>query len=147
MAHIINLAVQCFLKTLKVAAPTEEERFKMDKEDSDSEEDENVPGPRNSIPMGKDFLPKFCGIFASTIEKIRSISKAINFPPTRTEDFFKLCDAAGIKRLKAVNNHQIRWNSTFSMILRAICLKNSIKLFTNVRKNCVNTFLQISIGN
>ena len=134
MAHVINLAVQCFLKTLKVAAPTEEERFEMGKEDSDSEEDENVPGPRNATPKGKDFPSKSNGIFASTIEKLRSISKAINFPPTRTEDFFKLCDAAGIKCLKAVIDHQIRWNSTFSMILRAVYLKDSIKLFTNARK-------------
>ena len=121
MNHVINLTVKAYLKALKISAvsPVDQvltSRTQLD--DGDAEVDKEV------------FEVSAINELHSVVVKIRTISKAVNFPPSRTLAFFSCCDAVGIKRLRPIKNHHIRWNATFSMLRRAIFLQKAIDLWT-----------------
>src|SRR5436305_2348406 len=64
--------------------------------------------------------------FATTIKKLRKISAAINWPRSRTRDFWLFADAKGLKLMKAINDNDTRWSGTCNMIKRAVYLRPAI---------------------
>jgi hypothetical protein len=132
LAHIINLTVKAFLNKLKIAAPSREEEFMEESNNNDSDE-LKAEQEIFEINAGNEFH--------RAIQKIRKISKAINFPPSRLHAFQHFCDATNIKRLRPVKDHEIRWNSTFNMIHRALFLKAAIDTWTRSRAQYANLVL------
>ena len=147
LAHVINLAVQSFLKNIKVTQMTEMERFalpsaapaQLPRTPSES----SKQGRRSSATKGKAPL-KVKGTvspgaesstndFGSTIKKLRKISAAINFPRSRTRDFWMFCKAKNLKEMKAVHDNDTRWNGTCCMIERAVYLQEAIKPWVQSR--------------
>jgi hypothetical protein len=131
LAHVLNLAVKSFLSNIKVQPPSEEEQWMDHNEDSDDNVVNFMEDDNNNNDMGPRFRPTSTNDFKSTIQKIRSISIAISFPPSRRQTFEAYCEAAKIKKLRAVKDHAIRWNATFNMIQRAVYLKPAINAWTH----------------
>src|SRR5256714_13841975 len=71
--------------------------------------------------------------FGITIEKIRDISKAVNFPASHVTTFQALCQAANLPPMRAVRDHKIRWNATYNMIRRAIFLRPAFDMITQCK--------------
>ena len=71
------------------------------------------------------------------MKKLRVISSAINFPRSCTRDFWVFREKKKLKKLKAVRDHAIRWNSSFHMLERAVYLKEAIKPFVLSRDELI----------
>jgi len=67
--------------------------------------------------------------FSLTVGKLRAISAAINFPRARTRRFWAFTSSRGLKNLKAIQDHAVRWNATYRMLERAVYLKEAIQSF------------------
>ena len=138
LAHVINLAVQSFLKNIKVTQMTEAERFILP---SAAPAQLSVVPARSSkqgrrsvvANLGKAIEAEPINDFGSTIKKLRKISVAINFPRSRTRDFWMFCKAKDLKQMKAVHDNDTRWNGTCCMIERAIYLQEAIKPWVQSR--------------
>lgn len=129
LAHVLNLSVKAFLAHLKVQPPTEEQQW-MDSNDSDDDVD-SMGDDNNDANTSRTFRPTAGNEFKSTIQKVRSTSVTISFPPSRRQNFEAYCDAVSIKKLRAVKDHDIRWNATFNMIQRAVYLKPAINAWAH----------------
>ena len=101
LSHVLNLAVQAFLKNIKVAPIDELEIWKSDLFDDKTSTSKIKPKAKLATMQ----LPSD---FSNTMKKLRAISAAINFPQSRTREFWTFCEAKGIKKLKAVKDHAIR---------------------------------------
>ena len=147
LAHVINLAVQSFLKNIKVAQMTEVEIFALPSAAPAQlpvvPSESSKQRPRSSSAKGKASL-KVKGTpsteaapsindFGSTIKKLRKISAAINFPRSRTRDFWMFCKAKNLKQMKAVHDNDTRWNGTCCMIERAVYLQEAINPWVQSR--------------
>jgi hypothetical protein len=71
--------------------------------------------------------------FGSTIQKLWKISASINFPRSRTQDFWLFCKAKALKEMKAVHDNDTRWNGTCNMIERGIYLRPAIDPWIQTR--------------
>lgn len=89
LAHILNLTVKAFLNNLKIVAPSIEQQF-MDEPNDDDVSDE-------AKAEKEIFEIKAVNEFHRAIQKIHTISKAINFPPSRLQAFQHFCDVANVK--------------------------------------------------
>jgi len=58
--------------------------------------------------LGKAIEAEPINDFGSTIKKLRKISVAINFPRSRTRDFWMFCKAKDLKQMKAVHDNDTR---------------------------------------
>lgn len=138
LAHVLNLAVKAFLREINVQPPAEETNW-MDNRDSDNDDDSS-DDDADGFHDTRTLRAK-TNDFQSTIQKIRSISKAISFPPSRRQTFEAYCTATKIKPLRAVKDHAIRWNATFNMIERAVYLKPAINSWTGHKPELSNLVL------
>jgi len=136
LAHVLDLAVQAFLKNIKVMEMSEVERFALP--GAAPMQLPRAPAPLSTRPQKctrkaktKGTEPPFPNSpkdhdFSSTIKKLRKISAAINWPRSRTRDFWLFCKAKGLKLMKAVNDNDTRWSGTCNMIQRAVYLRTAI---------------------
>ncbi|GBC26953.2 zinc finger BED domain-containing protein RICESLEEPER 2-like [Rhizophagus irregularis DAOM 181602=DAOM 197198] len=103
LAHIINLAVQNILKTLKEEAPENENEILQ----------ENT----STITLG-------------VIAKLRTLIIKIRASSQKKEKFKRQCIALNIKPLELIPDVKTRWNSTHNMIERAIILRECFEKAT-----------------
>jgi len=119
LAHVLNLSVQTFLKNLKVTEISEAERFALP--GAASAQISRVPPPPatkprrhasksqsklTNVPPGSSNLNDLN--FASTIKKLWKISAAINWPQSRTQDFWMFAEAKKLKLMKVVHDNDTR---------------------------------------
>jgi hypothetical protein len=142
LAHILNLAVKAFLTHIKVQPPREEEQW-MDRHDSDNDDASDIyMGDNNdNLDAGRTLWATSGNDFKNIIQKIRSTSIAISFPPSHRQTFEAYCDAVKIKKLWAVKNHAIRWNATFNMIERGVYLKPAINAWAHSKPEFLHLVL------
>jgi hypothetical protein len=107
IAHVINLAVQDFLKTLNASALDCEEAYNAGDEERD-------------------------GADAGFIPRLRKLVFKVRSSPQRLELFAHQCDTAGIRPKKLVVDVRTRWNSTHDMITRALELRKPLDAMTVV---------------
>jgi hypothetical protein len=136
LAHVFNLAVQAFLKNIKVTEMSEAERFALPS--AAPAHVSRAPPPPSTKPhkRARKAQPKPPELhistntrdhdFGSTIKKFRKISAAINWPRSRTRDFWLFCKAKGLKLMKAVHDNDTRWGSTCNMLKRGIYFRDAI---------------------
>ena len=75
------------------------------------------------------------------MQKIRKLSNLINYPPSHLQDFELFCKAVKVTFMRAVKDHQIRWNSTFNMLHRAVYLKLAFNMFNRSKEEYINLIL------
>ncbi|KAJ5666156.1 HAT dimerization [Penicillium maclennaniae] len=113
LAHVIQLVAKEVVNSLRIEA-----------EDSPSSfDDDSIQG---SLSEGPD-------TFRNTINKIRRIAKAISASPQRREQFENL--QSRNPPLQMVQDVTTRWNSTYSMAIRALLLKKHIIAFLDQSDN------------
>jgi hypothetical protein len=110
LAHIINLAAQEFLRSLKSIPENEIE-------DLDFENQGEKRG-RNQVEKRGE---KQCEI--SVVSKLRKAVVAIRSSPQRRESFSAQCKAHNLKPKQLTLDVCTRWNSTYNMITRALELQ------------------------
>ncbi|CAJ0633387.1 3590_t:CDS:2 [Entrophospora sp. SA101] len=98
LAHIINLAAQEALKSLKGMGP-EKEDDALDEEDDDK---------------------------INVIKKLRKLVVKIRSSPQRRERFSRQCIALNINDLQLIPDIKTRWNSSFEMMKRALLLREPL---------------------
>ena len=106
MNHVINLAVQSFLKSIKGIQSNEDEEELDYKELPDEE----------PLPEG----------FSRAMWKIRSITKAITASNIRMERFKEVCEFVKLTALKMIYDVITRWDSAYKMLSRALYLRKAI---------------------
>ena len=115
IAHIINLAVQDFLKKLNARA--------LDCEDAYKAQDE----ARNKAQEDASFIPR-----------LRNLVVGVRASPQRREEFVRQCKATKILPKELVVDVRTRWNSTHEMIERALELRKPLdktaRLYTDLSK-------------
>ena len=104
LAHIINLAAQDTLKSLKGMGPENEEDILLDSINENS-----------------------LGI----IEKLRKLVVKIRVSPQRRDKLSQQCKVLNIKDLQLIPDVKTRWNSTYDMIERALILQE-VKIFYQI---------------
>lgn len=104
IAHVINLAVQDFLRVLSSTAL-----------DSENDYDENY------IPDEK---------VGGFIQRLRRLAVKVRESPQRRERFAHECSAAGIQPKELLVDVRTRWNSTHDMIERALDLRSPLDSMT-----------------
>src|SRR5208282_890801 len=68
--------------------------------------------------------------FVSALQKVRSISKTVNFPQSRIIAFQRFCEINDLKPLRPIRDHAIRWSATFKMVECAVYLRRAIDQWT-----------------
>ena len=124
MAHVINLSVQDIMTELKITPSLETDELSQEISDSDVDEacedfsntDEEVEVTTN-LPI---------------VEKLRKLAKKIRKSTKLRQQLKRLCDLCNKNYLVPIIDVSTRWNSTFSMIIRATKLK------VPLRALCVN---------
>ena len=127
--------MKSFLQQLKIAPPTEEEmwRLKARKNADDGHTSTESNSDSEMELETNQYDNNGNNQFGVTIQKIRDISKTVNFPASHVTTFQALCQAANLPPLRAVKDHKIRWNATYNMIRRAIFLRPAFDMFTKSR--------------
>ncbi|CAB4483900.1 unnamed protein product [Rhizophagus irregularis] len=95
-AHIINLAAQDALKSLKGTGPDSEEEVL-----------------NNKVPVG-------------VIAKLRTLVTKIRATPQKQEHFSMQCTVLKIKDLELIPDIRTRWNSTYMMMNRTLYLREPL---------------------
>ena len=153
LAHIINLAVKAFLSNLKIGKLNDEHewtnRSRIDKEQSQNngnadddddislEEDDEIDDNDDD----DDFIINETNDFASTLQKLRTIARTANFPQGRILAFEQFCAALGLKCLRPIRDHAIRWSATYNMLERAVYLRRAIDAWTRSKPIYANLIL------
>ncbi len=126
LAHVLNLAVQEFLKNIKVMQMSEAERFALP--GAAPAQLPHAPAPLPTKPHKRACKAKTNATespfsnnpknhdFGSMIKKLCKISAAINWPHSHTQDFWLFCKAKNLKLMKAVHDNDTRWSGTCLMI-------------------------------
>jgi hypothetical protein len=133
LAHVINLAVKEFLSTLKIQSRTPEDEWEV--------LDFQARQTSSTDPHQK-YKIKGNNPFDRAIQKIRKVSSLINYPPSHLKNFEKACDLMKVKFMRAVKDVDTRWNSTYSMLARAVLLKEAINGWTRMKSDYVNLILR-----
>lgn len=131
------------MKALKVANLTEENDIIIVHHTSDDDENiENVvTDTEQDIESSEELKEEEEEIYmsefesdemtmATTIQKLRAISKAVNFPQNRILAFANFCSSAKVKPLRPIRDQATRWSATFNMLERAVYLRTPIDLWT-----------------
>jgi len=144
LAHVLNLSVQAFLKNIKVTEMSEAERFALPSAAPAQSSRAPPPPAKKYSKHSRKTQPKDTNPpttintndldFASTIKKLRKISAAINWPRSRTRDFWLFADAKRLKRMKAIQDNDTRWSATCNMIKRAVYLRPAIDPWIKTRE-------------
>ena len=126
LAHIINLVVQRFLKTLAI------------KHDDDEDEDFDTERPTGGDTNNDDQIDVTIddddfdtASFGDIISKIRGIAKSIRGSSLRWERFQQACKSYEICPMTIPLDITVRWNSTFRMLLQAIYLRRPIHRYVD----------------
>jgi hypothetical protein len=115
LAHIINIVVQKFIKTV----------IKSHDDDDTGDNDIDV-----TIQLEPSQDSEFNGMtFNSIIAVIRAIAKSIRSSPLRWESFQKACKSYNMKPMTIPLDITVRWNSTFNMLMHAIYLRRPIRRY------------------
>ena len=96
LPHIINLAVQAFLKS-------------FDNEHSSPNNDDNIPDSSSSI-----------------LQRLRHIVKKLLSSPSQRKQFLGQCKLANVDELMLILDVKTRWNSTYHMIERAVKVRDGM---------------------
>jgi len=102
LAHIINIAVDHFLKSIKADSLS-------------SDQDGNT--------VSNEYK------FSVSLKKTRGIAKAIRSSPQRWKAFQAICETYNIKPLKIYIDVPTRWNSVHRMLERVIYLRKAVHRF------------------
>ena len=115
LAHVFNLAVKKFLSTLKIQCRTLEDEWEVleYKAQQKSTQKYQILG---TSP------------FDRAIQKIRKISNLVNYPLGHVKAFEQICELKNIVPMRAVKDVETRWNSTYSMLARAVYLWDAINM-------------------
>jgi hypothetical protein len=122
LAHIINLAAQEFLRSLKSIPENEIED--LDFENQGEKRGRNQVekrGEKRGEKQGEKEGEKQCEI--SVVSKLRKAVVAIRSSPQRRESFSAQCKAHNLKPKQLTLDVCTRWNSTYNMITRALELQ------------------------
>lgn len=71
--------------------------------------------------------------FYQWILSSRKISAGINFPRSRTRDFWMFCKAKNLKEMKAMHDNDTRWDDTCNMIECGVYLRPAINSWIQIR--------------
>jgi len=134
LAHIINLVVQKFLKTLAIQSDDDMTNSDINdsdiNDDGDSDVDKN--GDADSNVDDDDVFDS--SSFSTIIGKLRAIAKSIRVSTLRWERFQRCCKAYDIQPMTIPLDIKVRWNSTFRMLHKAIYLRDPIERYVNELK-------------
>lgn len=111
-AHILNLAVQDFMKLLK-ADNTQSDLLYSDSDDKDSEDE-------------SDQSQLFC---ESPVNKVRSLLKKIKKSEQLQLKFNNYCDTFQLSHSRPIIDVKTRWNSTYDMLNWSFKYKLPINVF------------------
>ena len=111
IAHVINLAVQDFLRTLGAAALASEDAY------------------------DESYIPDTAT--AGFIPRLRKMVVKVRESPQRRERFAHQCKLEGVHPKELVVDVRTRWNSTHDMIKRALELRGPLDKFAAVESDLV----------
>ena len=122
LAHIINLVVQKFLKTIvkDIGDPA-------DSADDDNACSDGFP-PFGDIFVDDAFDPASFGVI---LDKVRSIAKSIRGSSFRWEQFEQACKSYDMEPMTIPLDITVRWNSAFRMLLHAVYLRRPIHRYVD----------------
>ena len=138
MNHVINLAVQDFLKSIKALAPEDE--------DNDVEEDEDAMDDDIALPEGfalamwkiRELTKVFFSVqlcfgdlqksFYMTCQLVANCQK-ISSSNIRAERFKECCAFLKLPALRMIYDVVTRWDSAYKMLARAFYLRKAIDHF------------------
>ena len=112
MNHVINLAVQDFLKNIKGL---------ISDDMSDSESDDENGNEYSDTLLSEGF--------AYAMWKIRELTKKISSSNLRTERFQECCKFFKLPLLRMIYDVKTRWDSAYKMLARALFLRKAIDSF------------------
>lgn len=68
--------------------------------------------------------------FDRAIQKVHKVSSLINYPLGHLKSFERICESKNIVPIRAVKDVETRWNSTYSMLARAVYFQEAINMWT-----------------
>ena len=133
LAHIINLVVQKFLKTLAIKVDDDVADVAEIDGDTEADDDEvDEDDITTDIPDDDDDFDT--NSFAAIVRKVRAIAKSIRVSTLRWERFQRACTAYDIQPMTIPLDITVRWNSTFRMLHKAIYLRKPIERYVDELK-------------
>lgn len=111
-AHILNLAVQDFMKIIE----PNKRRFEKEPAESDLESESDSETSQSSVDL------------TSPVSKIRSLVKKIKFSEQTQLKLKSFCEAVNCKTTKPKLDMPTRWNSTFEMLVWSLSVKEALNI-------------------
>jgi hypothetical protein len=121
MAHVINLAAQMILKTLKATAPDDESGF-----DAELDTDETITLTRNAAPHSQATQSGGSPAPRETLLTVRKIFTKIRASNLLWEALEGQCQRLKVSILQPIMDTKTRWNSTHALIQRSLVLKPAL---------------------
>ena len=128
--HVINLAVQEFLQTIKVVQPINNEDDEDDDDDKDGEDDEDDEDDENDESDGEnEIIEGEEGSFVNTMAKVRGIAKVLC-----STLFYVTCKSSLPHLTKALCTLQLKIIADISYWELALNNGKSLFTFVNLRR-------------
>ena len=150
LAHVLNLAVQAFLKALKINRPEKKASEEVEKMAQscqctsrlsktaasptvDEMEDKNIPDDA-FLDYFRNMPSVESANFRNAIVKLRRLY-SLYTSASHCDSFLDLMESMKLRRLHLIMDCATRWNSTYKMLERAWYLKDAVPAFMAKQSN------------